>query len=80
MIIGFALLLGVGACSDESQQQAKDAVGTAAEKGKEIYTEAKDKAKELVDDTQKEVEEAGAVVEEKSEQVLDAGKESPGSH
>ncbi|MEN8131609.1 MAG: hypothetical protein ABFS45_15735 [Pseudomonadota bacterium] len=42
-----SLLLLMAACSDESKQQAKETLDSATETGKQLYSEAKEKAGEI---------------------------------
>lgn len=59
-----ALLLALGACSEESKQQAQ-----------QTFDDATEKSKELIDSATKQVQEAGDAVADKSQQLYEEGKQ-----
>ncbi len=67
MMVLVALLLALGACSEESRQQAQQTIDQAAEKSKELIESAKHQALE-----------AGDAVAKKSQQLYEEGKEKLG--
>lgn len=66
-VIIMALLLALGACSEESKQQAQQSID-----------EAEKKSTELIDSAKQQVQEAGEAVTEKSQQLYEEGKQKLG--
>lgn len=63
-MVVMALLIALGACSEESRQQAQQAIDQAAEK-----------SKELIETTKQQAQQASDAVAEKSQQLYEEGKQ-----